>query len=87
MFKIIKFNMNICCVCECKFNTVYKIEKIGLIKEELKKQLNNFGFIKNEELVVLKTNYGKSSFLIEVMNVKYALDKKICEQIFVKEMT
>lgn len=77
--------MELCSVCECQQNKNYKIEKVNIDNKQLKNQLENLGFIKNEKLAVLKSNFGRSSFLIEVMGTQYAIDEKICRQIIVRK--
>lgn len=72
-------------LCECVFNKNYKIDSVNVDDKKLKIQLKNLGFENGEIVRVLRCNYGRSSFLVEVMDVTYALDKKICQLIFVKE--
>jgi ABC-type cobalamin/Fe3+-siderophores transport system ATPase subunit len=42
-------------------------------------------FLEGEEIKLLNYNYNKESYLVKVMNINYAVDKKICEEIIVCE--
>ena len=69
----IKFNMNEKRLVDLKINEVSVI----------KKQIKNLGFIEGEEIKLLNYNYNKECYLVKVMNINYAVDKKICEEIIV----
>lgn len=73
------------CLIDLQKNKQAKIEKIKIKDERVKLQLNNLGFIVGEEIELLNYNYNKTSYLIKVMGVNYAIDKIICENIFVNE--
>lgn len=66
-------------------NKQAKIEKIEIKDNKVKLQLKNLGFEIGEEIKLLNYNYNKTSYLIKVMGVNYAIDKTICENIFVDE--
>lgn len=66
-------------------NEQAKIEKIELKDGRVKLQLEKLGFLTGEKIKLLNYNYNKTSYLIKVMGVNYAIDKAICENIFVDE--
>lgn len=77
--------MNEKCLVDLKINEVAKIKQINIKDEKVKMQLSNLGFIIGERIKLLKYNYNKEGFLVKVMNVNYAIDRKICEGIIVCE--
>ena len=77
--------MNEKCLVDLKINEVAKIKQINIKDEKVKMQLSNLGFIIGEKIKLLKYNYNKEGFLVKVMNVNYAVDRKICEGIIVCE--
>ena len=77
-FNLIKFNMDV------KINTKYKINKFNLENKDVILLLNNLGICENENVMVLKSNYGNNSLLVNVSGINYALDKKVCAGIIVK---
>lgn len=77
--------MNEKCLVDLKINEVAKIKQINIKDEKVKMQLSNLGFIIGEKIKLLKYNYNKEGFLVKVMNVNYAIDRKICEGIIVCE--
>ena len=77
--------MNIIKLSDIKINKYYKIEEIKINDIKIKKQIENLGFLKNEKIQLLKHNYGKNSYLIKVMGINYAIDKSVCDEIFVKD--
>ena len=77
--------MNEKCLADLKINEVAKIKQINIKDEKVKMQLSNLGFIIGEKIKLLKYNYNKEGFLVKVMNVNYAIDRKICEGIIVCE--
>ena len=68
---------------DLKINEVSVIKKIHVKDENIKKQIKNLGFIEGEEIKLLNYNYNKECYLVKVMNINYAVDKKICEEIIV----
>lgn len=68
-----------------KINEVGIIKEVNVKDENIKRQLANLGFYKGEEIKLLNYNYNKESYLVKVMNVNYAVDKKICEGIVICE--
>ena len=68
-----------------KLNKKYKIKKINLSNADILKLLNNLGIAINESIILLKSNYGKNSFLVNVSGINFAIDKKVCEGIIVYE--
>ena len=68
---------------DLKINEVCVIKKIRLENEKIKNQLSSLGFLEGEEIRLLNYNYNKKSYLVKVMNINYAIDKKICEGIVV----
>ena len=63
----------------------YYIDEVNVKDEFIKTRLEKFGVLENHKIKLLFNNYGKSSFLIKVMDIKYAIDKKICDEIYVKD--
>ena len=82
MFKIIKFIVELK-LSGCDKNRVYVISGVNIEDEELKHRLKCFGFFINEKIEILNYNYGRSCYLVKVMGVNYAIDKKLCEGIIV----
>ncbi len=82
MLKIIEYTMELK-LSECEKKKVYVISVIKVKDDNIKQQLKNLGFVKNEKIVLLNCNYGKSSYLVKVMGINYSLDKSICEDIIV----
>ena len=70
---------------EAKINVVYKIKNINIKDKCIYKQLENLGFLKNEKIILLNHNYGKKTYLIKVMGIKYAIDKSVCDGIEIYE--
>lgn len=62
-------------------NHTYIIKKINIEDKSLLQQLNNIGLTVGEEITLIKTNYGKKSFLVKVMNVNFAIDKQILDKV------
>ena len=52
-----------------KLNKKYKIKKINLSNADILKLLNNLGIAINESIILLKSNYGKNSFLVNVSGI------------------
>lgn len=73
------------CLCDVEKEKEYIIEDVGVKDDVIKTKLKNFGIVKGEKIKFLNYNYGKSSLLIKVMNVNYAIDKRLCEKIKVKD--
>jgi Fe2+ transport system protein FeoA len=73
------------CLVDLKIKESAKIKQINIKDEKIKTQLYNLGFWKGEEIKLLKHNFNKDSFLVKVMGVNYAVDRKICEGIIVSD--
>lgn len=71
---------------ELKINEISTIKELKIDSYNIKTQLNKLGFIKGEKIKLLNYNYNKESYLVKVMNVNYAVDKKICEGIIVCDL-
>ena len=65
-------------------NIEYKIKKINISNDDVVNLLRNLGIYNNEKVIVLKTNYGNKSMLVNVSGINFALDKKVCEGIIVE---
>ena len=76
--------MNVIRLSDAKKDQEYFIEEICVKNENIKNQLKNLGIIKNEKIKFLNYNYGKKSLLIKVMNINYAIDKSICDDVKVR---
>ncbi len=68
---------------ECEKNKDYVISRIIVRDKEIEHRLKCFGFFKREKIRVLNCNYGSTCYLVKVMGVNYAIDKKICESVIV----
>ena len=79
----IKFNMNEKQLINLKISEVAKIKQVNINDEKIKNQLYNLGFWVGEEIKLLNHNFNKETFLVKVMGINYAVDKKICEGIVV----
>ena len=73
--------MNIKRLSCCEIGKVYKILNLNITDENVKRQLLNLGFLKNEKIKLLNHNFNKKGFLIKVMEINYAIDKNICDKI------
>lgn len=67
-----------------KRNVQYKIKSLELSNPNTTMLLNNLGINEDETIVLLQSNYGKKSYLVNVSGVSFALDKKVCEGIIVE---
>lgn len=76
----IKFIMELNLI-TAKIGESYIIKDVCIRDEKLKRQIVNLGINKKNKIKLLKHNYNKSAILVEVMCVRYALDKLVCEQI------
>ena len=83
--KKIKFTMKEKCLVNLKINETSIIKKIEVKDEKINKQLFNLGFMPGEKIKLLNYNFNKQSYLVKVMNINYAIDKKICEGIVLCE--
>lgn len=77
--------MKILNLLDAEYNKDYFIEDIKTDDEKIKLRLNDLGFLKNEKIKLLNNNYGKTTFLVKVMGVNYAVDKNVCEEIYIKD--
>lgn len=84
-WEIIKFIMNEKRLSQCKLKKNYKICRIEIKDKNLFEQLKNLGIVVGREIEFKTSNYGKKSFMVSVMGINYALDKAICENIWVNE--
>ena len=75
--------MNEKCLIDLKLNEAALIKKVVIDDEKIKVQLSNLGFLVGEEIKLLNYNYNKESYLVKVMNINYAIDRKICKGIIV----
>ena len=73
------------CLVNLKINETSIIKKIEVKDEKINKQLFNLGFMPGENIKLLNYNFNKQSYLVKVMNINYAIDKKICEGIVLYE--
>ena len=72
------------CLVDGKLNKKYVVCELKL-KEKILHHLTNFGLTKNTEIILLKHNYFKSSFLVKILNINYVVDVEILKGIFVYE--
>ena len=70
---------------EAEFNREYVIDRINTSDSKIKLKLNDMGFFVGEKIIVKNSNLGKSSLLVKVMNIRYSIDKSVCEKIVVKD--
>lgn len=77
--------MKIIKLSKANFDKVYYIDEIQIKDKVVKEKIMSMGIVKNQKASVLNCNYGKTSFLIKVMNVNYVIDKKICDEIYVRD--
>ena len=82
--KIIKFTMKNLCLLDGELNKKYRVCEIKLDKK-LVTHLSNLGLEKDGEIILLKHNYFKSTFLVKFMQINYAIDREILKGIFVYE--
>lgn len=71
---------------EAKIGKTYKVIKVNILGKELLNQLNNIGLSENQKITLLQTNYRKKSFIVKVMGVNFAIDRKICEKVEVQNV-
>ena len=72
------------CLVDAKLGVEYVISRINL-KEKIAEHLSVFGIEKLSRIKVLKHNFFKTSFLIKILNTSYAIDRCVCDEIFVYE--
>ncbi len=70
------------CLLNAKLGQEYIISNVKL-GEKIAIHLGVFGIEKFGKIKILKHNYFKTSFLIKILNISYAIDRRICEEIFV----
>ena len=85
MHEIIKFSMGKMNLTECCLNKNYVIVNLKLSDESVKNHLRNLGFVVNEKIKVLHVNFGKSAYLVNVLGVKYAIDKRVACGVIVED--
>ena len=75
--------MNIKKLTEGELDKIYLIYDIKIDNLKLKNHLENL-FIKNYQKISLKKkSYRSNAFIVKVLGINYALDKEICEKIFI----
>jgi len=67
-----------------KKNVIYIIKRLDLENLNYVSLLNNLGIIEKEKIILLKTNYGNKTMLVNVSGINFALDKKLCEGIIIE---
>ena len=72
------------CLIDGDLNKKYKIFELKL-EEKFVTHLQHFGLEKDTEIILLKYNYFKTTFLVKFLQINYAVDRKILEGIFVYE--
>ncbi len=75
--------MNKKTLADCKCKQEYRIKNIEISDKKLLTALTNLGFKPDENITLLKSNYGKKSYLVNIIGISYAIDKSICEKIFI----
>jgi len=85
MCKIIKFSMRKMNLTECCLNKNYVIVNFEILDEDVKNHLKNLGFDVNEKIKVLHINFGRSAYLVKVLGIKYAIDKRVACGVIVKD--
>ena len=70
-------------LCDADFDKNYIIIRVCVDDCALKNQLKSLGFCEGEKIRKLTSNYGKSSYLVKVVGINYAIDKKVAEKIMV----
>lgn len=83
MFFLININMNIKNLTLCELNKVYLIYDVLIEDERLKNHLRNLFIKKDEKIILLKKSYKNKTFLVKVLGINYAIEKKMCERIVV----
>ena len=68
---------------DVKKNRNFKILKVKIEDERLAETIKNLGIKPGNYIVLLGSNYRKKSYMISIEGTRYALDKSICENIFV----
>lgn len=71
---------------DTKRNQNFVIEKIDIEDEKVVKQLKNLLIDEGRKISLLYTNYGAKTFMVKVDGTSFAIDRKIAEKIFVKEI-
>ena len=70
---------------DAKLSVEYFISEVKICDEKIQMYLKNLGLICGAKIVVLKTNFLRKTFLVKVMEIKYSLDKKLADEIYVYE--
>ena len=71
---------------DVKRNQNFVIEKIDIEDGKIVKQLKNLLIDEGRKISLLYTNYGAKTFMVKVDGTSFAIDRKIVEKIFVKEL-
>ena len=71
---------------DVKRNQNFVIEKIDIEDGKIVKQLKNLLIDEGRKISLLYTNYGAKTFMVKVDGTSFAIDRKIAEKIFVKEI-
>ena len=69
---------------EAKRNKVYKIKRLEVESADAQRFLKNIGISGGEDISIVQSNFGKSAFLVNISGTNYALDKIVCNGIFVE---
>ena len=70
---------------DAELNKIYRVKTIDEVDEEFQFQLKNIGLKQNEKIKVLHTNFKRKSFIVKIMGVNFAIDRKICEKVEIED--
>ena len=81
--KIINFNMKEKSLFDCKLNKKYLISRVMVEDKDLLNYLTRLMIKEKEYITILHKSFFSSAFIVNVLEINYALDSKICKRIFV----
>ncbi len=65
-------------------NKTCLIKSININDKDIQLWLKNIGFAVGKRIIFLCKNFGNDAYLILLENVKFAIDKKICDKVQVE---
>ncbi len=83
MRQIINFIMKTIKLSDCPKGKVYVISNVFIKDEHLNRRLEDLFFKPNQKIKIKRENYRRKAFIVEVLGINYAIEKEICDEIYV----
>jgi len=68
---------------DCQKSKNYVISNILINDKHLKQHLEHLFFKPNQKIMIKRENYRRKAFIVEVLGINYAIEKEICDEIYV----